>query len=236
MILAVCYTHDAGVSPLALPEGVLALAHHNFGRKTKPLPKPIVSSQAVGKAGVSGVVINHEARVPSLGDWTLLWRSCQWGDVTVAHGIDAGVQGFMQPTHAVARALLRPVPAGAVVRHRTIRERAHMSYDGYKLPQDTVTWEYRSRMRPRLDRLVEIQERNQAASLVFTDVQNQYVPDAYGNGLVLHSAGWMKIQIDAAVSRGLSVCIFAGASTSEARKRIDPAILEACEYARDLIG
>ena len=226
--LGVCYTRfGQAAAPLRLPHGVGSLSLRNYGEDPSPRAVAIVSNGTTGDW--KGTVFDWEYPAPTLIGWAGLlrrdWRPADKLGTVIVHGVDTGTASGFRSVGGIMAAVRRSLPVGKPP------EWARMSYDGYVRPRYTKLRDYRTWVRPRADRLKEFQDETGRDSFLFIDVQNQWPSsgDEYGDGLELHSADTVRMQIDAAVSRGVSIVIFAGAATPTARTMIDDAILAACE-------
>lgn len=228
-MISVCYTyHTPGRSPLALPAGIRALAHHNYGEGRLPLFRPIVSAQAERwDGGLDGVCINHEPRerLPDLAEWVRLLRrvwSPGLGGEIVAYGADPGVNQFIdKPVGTIAMALRRP----RLVGYTGPQEWARLGYDGYKRPTDTKLQDFKDRLRYRIDRLRQYGAITRKPGVWFIDVQDQWAKDAYTKPTI-HADQWVLAQIEACPAT-VDMCIYAGANEDSARTIVDRAVMRA---------
>lgn len=158
-------------------------------------------------------VIDWEPPLPDLKKWATLLRSAKPGDI--AYGIDCGVNHplYDKQVGLIAKAL--KLKGGF----------ASMSYDIYPAAhEDPAYWSVR--VSYRLIRLRQIQGMNQTDSVVLVSPLDQHSPDPYRNPVVLPDEWLDRIARTVGGNLPLSICIFAGAASAEARAVVDPAVVK----------
>jgi len=223
-LLAVCYSSWSATPHLPLPSGWGSLALHNFGTKHTPHLRPTISNGASGSW--LGRCIDHEALIPVKRDWaTLLKREVSpsdLGETIVTFGTDTSNQSTYDCLVGnIARAHRRSLPPSQAP--------AYVSFglDLYIRPGYESLPLYRRWAAYRTNRLLGVSAFTATPSWAFIGVQYQSHKYCYDDDIRLYSASQIRQQLSA-IPPGVSICIFAGARTPEARSIIDPAILRAC--------
>lgn len=230
-MIGVCITYPLQAPALKLPTGILSLEHANCGTRPKPV-RPSISAQT---AKPSGRIINFEpggvAPTP-LEEWPAIFRTC-WPSTghAYAYGIDCGTSDprWDHPTGRLAMALRRPTKPGRPIQHAAFTLDGYPRI-GYETPRNYLPW-----ARKRSQKLEEVAKATGTRSAFLIEVQAQMTtPEPYGDDLIIHDKWTVQMQIKAA--GGNDLIIYAGATTPAARQRVDEAIQEAIEMAREMRG
>ena len=157
-------------------------------------------------------IIDWEPPLPDLKKWATLLHMASPGDI--AYGIDPGVNHPMYDRQVGLIAKALKLSGGY----------ASMAYDIYPAArEDPAYWSMR--VGYRLIRLRQIQGMNKTDSVVLVSPLDQHAPEPYRNPVVLRDEWLERIARAVGGDLPLSVCIFAGAASADARAVVDPAVV-----------